>query len=93
MNIWGTGVPYREFLYVDDLADACLYLMEQHDAGAIGEFINIGTGEDIRISDLVELVRTVVGYRLLPTVGVFMNNNGAMNNIVHFLEKSRKAHE
>ena len=62
VDIWGTGEPYREFLYVDDLANACLYLMENHDAQDIGEFINVGTGEDIRIRDLVELVRTIVGY-------------------------------
>jgi GDP-L-fucose synthase len=62
VTVWGSGLPFREFLHVDDLSDACVYLMERHDAGAIGEFINIGTGEDIRIRDLVELVRAIVGY-------------------------------
>jgi GDP-L-fucose synthase len=60
--IWGTGEPYREFLYVDDLADACVFLMEKHDYRDIGEFINIGTGKDIKIKDLAELVKAVVGF-------------------------------
>ena len=60
--IWGSGEPFREFLYVDDLADACVFLMEKHDYKNIGEFINIGTGTDIRIKDLAELVKKVVGF-------------------------------
>ncbi len=62
VDIWGTGEPYREFLYVDDLADACLYLMENNNTKDIGEFINVGTGQDIQIRDLVELVQTIIGY-------------------------------
>jgi GDP-L-fucose synthase len=75
VELWGTGQPYREFLFVDDLADACLFLMQHCDAAPtpsfsahvhsrmlIGEFINIGTGEDITIADLAEMVRQIVGY-------------------------------
>ena len=62
VDIWGTGEPYREFLYVDDLADACVFLMERCDYRDIGEFVNIGTGEDIRIIDLAMMVKTVVGF-------------------------------
>lgn len=60
--IWGTGTPYREFLYSDDLADACLFLMEKHDAKEIGEFINIGTGKDLTIKQLAELIAKITGY-------------------------------
>jgi GDP-L-fucose synthase len=59
VTIWGTGTPRREFLYVDDLADACLFLMERYDSS---EIINIGVGEDITIAELAELVKQVVGY-------------------------------
>jgi len=62
VEIWGSGTPYREFLYIDDLADACIFLMENCDYKDIGEFINIGTGEDLRIRDLAELIREIVGY-------------------------------
>ena len=55
--IWGTGSPRREFLHVDDLADACVYLMERYDAA---EHINVGTGEDLSILELALLVRDVV---------------------------------
>lgn len=57
--IWGTGTPRREFLHVDDLADACLYLMRQYGSD---ELINVGWGEDIAIRDLAQLVREVVGF-------------------------------
>ena len=49
--VWGTGTPRREFLHVDDLADACLFLMEHYDAD---EHINVGTGEDLSIRELAE---------------------------------------
>ncbi len=62
VTLWGTGAPQREFLYVDDLAEACVFLMERHRAAEIGEFINVGTGSDITIRGLAELVRSVVGY-------------------------------
>lgn len=57
--IWGTGKPRREFLYVDDCAEACLHLMSYYDSE---EIINIGTGEDLSISDLVELIRNITKY-------------------------------
>lgn len=60
--IWGTGAPQREFLYSDDLTDACVYLMERYNASDLGEFVNIGTGREIAIHDLADLVAEVVGY-------------------------------
>lgn len=57
VEIWGTGSPRREFLHVDDLADACLHLMQAYDAN---EHINVGTGEDLSIRELAEKVREVV---------------------------------
>jgi GDP-L-fucose synthase len=62
VTLWGSGEPYREFLDIDDLADACLFLMERYGAKDIGEFINIGTGTDIRIRDLALLVKKIVQY-------------------------------
>ena len=58
---WGTGAPMREFLYADDLADACLFLLE-NDTSALPQPINIGTGSDISIRDLATLVASTVGY-------------------------------
>ena len=55
--IWGTGEPRREFLHVDDLADACVFLMRRYDAA---EHINVGTGEDLTIRELAETVRDIV---------------------------------
>src|SRR3989344_1015302 len=63
VQVWGTGTPKREFLYSEDLADACVILMEKHDASEIGEFINIGTGKEITIKELAGLVAQVVGFR------------------------------
>ena len=60
--LWGTGRPMREFLYVDDLAQACILLMKNFSAHEVGEFVNIGTGEDLSISDLAHLIADVVGY-------------------------------
>ena len=60
VEIWGTGTPMREFLYVDDLADACVYLMSSYDES---EIVNIGTGEDITIKDLAYLVKEVVDFQ------------------------------
>jgi GDP-L-fucose synthase len=57
--VWGTGRPRREFLYVDDLADACLFLMSTYDDP---ELINVGIGEDINILELAELVAQIVGF-------------------------------
>ena len=57
--VWGSGNPKREFLFADDLADACLFLMNNYDGK---EFVNVGTGEDISIRDLTEMIKEVVGY-------------------------------
>lgn len=57
VEVWGSGTPYREFLHVDDLADACLYLMEHYDGA---EHINVGTGDDLTIRELAETIRDVV---------------------------------
>jgi GDP-L-fucose synthase len=59
VTIWGTGEPRREFLHVDDLAEACLFLMNNYSGN---EPINVGTGSDISIRELAELVSEVVGY-------------------------------
>ncbi len=59
VEIWGSGTPRREFLFADDLADACLFLMESYNEK---EIINIGCGEDLSIKELAELVKTVTGY-------------------------------
>ncbi len=59
VTVWGSGAPMREFLYVDDLASACLYLMETYNEPDI---INIGTGEDVTIRELAETMKSVVGY-------------------------------
>lgn len=60
--VWGTGTPRREFLYSNDLADACVFLMETCDAQDIGELVNIGVGEDISIRELAGRVAGVVGF-------------------------------
>lgn len=60
--VWGTGRVRREFLYSDDLADAVVYLMRNKSATEIGEFVNIGVGKDLIISELAETVRKVVGF-------------------------------
>ena len=61
--LWGDGSPRREFLYVDDLADALLFLMERKNADEIGEFINIGTGEDVTIKELASRIAKITDYR------------------------------
>jgi GDP-L-fucose synthase len=63
VKLWGSGRPYREFLYVDELADACVFLMENYSHREIGEFVNIGTGSDITIKGLADLVAETVGYK------------------------------
>ncbi|MFD2873843.1 GDP-L-fucose synthase family protein [Mucilaginibacter ximonensis] len=59
VTIWGTGTPKREFLFADDLASACYYLMQNYDEPGL---VNIGTGEDISIKDLALLVKKIIGY-------------------------------
>jgi GDP-L-fucose synthase len=68
ITLWGTGTVYREFLHVDDMAGACLFIMENVDASKLytnlGQtHVNIGTGEDLTIKDLAKLVREIVGFR------------------------------
>lgn len=62
VEIWGTGKARREFLYVEDLADACLYFMENYEAKDLPAFINIGCGEDVSIKELVEIIKEEIGY-------------------------------
>lgn len=62
VEVWGTGSPKREFLYVEDLADAAIYLMQNKDFFEIGDFVNVGTGEDVSIKELAELIQKVVGF-------------------------------
>ena len=59
IEMWGSGSPLREFLYADDLADACFFLMKNYNEAG---FVNIGTGEDISIKDLTMLIKDIVGY-------------------------------
>lgn len=59
VEVWGTGTPLREFLYVDDMADACVFLMENYDGE---QHVNIGTGEEVSIRKLAETVKEVVGF-------------------------------
>ena len=59
VTLWGTGSPRREFLHVDDLADACVYLMDNYNDS---EIVNIGTGEDITIKELAEMIQKIVGH-------------------------------
>lgn len=63
VEIWGTGTPRREFLYVDDLADACVFLMKNCDYDQIGSCINIGTGEDLTVGELARILKEVVGFK------------------------------
>ena len=58
--VWGTGTPRREFLYVDDMADACVHLMKTYSSP---EMVNIGTGEDITIAEFARVVADTVGYK------------------------------
>ncbi len=58
--VWGTGSPKREFLHVDDVANACVHLMQHYNEK---EFVNIGTGEDISIKKLAEMIRSIVGFK------------------------------
>lgn len=60
VELWGTGKPLREFLYVDDMAEACLYLMQNYESS---ELINIGSGREISIRELAEIIRDVVGFQ------------------------------
>lgn len=60
MVVWGSGTPKREFLYADDLAEACTYLMEHYNEK---ELVNVGTGEDLSIAELAGIIRNIVGFK------------------------------
>lgn len=62
VTVWGTGTPMREFMFSEDLAEACVWLIENKNAEEIGEFINIGTGTDVTIKELAELIKETVGF-------------------------------
>ena len=62
ITLWGTGIPLREFLYVDDLAKVVIFLMEKYDYSDIGEIINIGCGQDLSIKELAQLIAKVIGF-------------------------------
>ncbi len=62
VKIWGSGNVFREFLYVDDMAEACVFVMENFTFKETGDFLNIGTGEDISIKSLSELIKNIVGF-------------------------------
>ena len=59
VTLWGTGSPLREFLYVDDMADACVFLLENYSGE---QHVNIGTGKELTIKELAELIRKTVGF-------------------------------
>jgi GDP-L-fucose synthase len=59
VEVWGTGKPLREFLYVDDMADGCVFLMEEYDGE---EHVNIGTGKEVTIGELAGMIKEVVGF-------------------------------
>jgi GDP-L-fucose synthase len=60
VEVWGSGKPLREFMHVDDLADACFFLIQSYNDE---EFVNIGSGKELSIADLVEVIKTTVGYK------------------------------
>lgn len=62
VQLWGDGSPHREFLYIDDLADAIVFVLENLDASDLGELANVGTGTDITIKDLSVMIAEIVGY-------------------------------
>ena len=57
-----SGEVFREFMHADDLADACVFLMKKHDYKDVGEFVNIGSGRDIKIKELAILIKEIVGF-------------------------------
>ena len=63
ITLWGSGAPLREFMFSDDLADCVYHLLSQYNANEIGEFVNIGTGKDISIKELAELIKQIIGFQ------------------------------
>ena len=62
VTLWGSGVPSRELLHADDLAEACVFLMQKYDAPQIGEFVNIGVGKGYEIKEIAGMVKDIVGF-------------------------------
>ncbi len=85
VEIWGTGTPLREFLYVDDMADACTFLMEKYDEE---QHVNIGTGEEISIRQLAEIIKEVVGFE-----GELVFNTNMPDGTPRKLTSVKKLHE
>lgn len=83
--MWGTGSPKREFLHVDDLADACIYLMHEYNEQG---FVNIGTGNDISIKELAYLIKDIVGFE-----GVIVNDLSKPDGTPRKLMNVDKLHE
>lgn len=85
VELWGTGTPLREFLYVEDMADACVYLLEHYDGE---QHVNIGTGKEITIRELAGMVQRVVGYE-----GSIVWNSGMPDGTPRKLTDVTKLHE
>ncbi|MCF6155390.1 MAG: GDP-L-fucose synthase [Candidatus Brocadia sp.] len=62
VEVWGTGSPYREFLHANDLADACIFLVQNYNTHDIGELVNIGTGKELKIKELAKIIKEIVKY-------------------------------
>lgn len=62
VKVWGSGKPKREFLYVDDLADASIYLLNKYNSNDVSPFVNIGVGKDISINELANMIKRIVGF-------------------------------
>lgn len=75
--VWGNGSVYRELMHSDDLADACVYIMEKYDAKDIGELVNITSGEDIQLKNLYPLVKDIVGF----TGAIEYKNDSVLNGM------------
>jgi len=63
LKLWGSGNPRREFLYVDDLADAIVFIMSNYNAKELGEFVNIGTGKELTILELSNIIKKIIGFK------------------------------
>ncbi len=83
--VWGSGTPKREFLFADDLAEACSFLMEKYDEPG---FINVGTGEDLSIANLASLVKNIIGF-----TGVLVFDAGKPDGTARKLMDVTKLHE
>lgn len=85
VEVWGTGTPLREFLHVDDMADACIFLMENYNGE---EHVNIGTGEEVSIKQLAETVKEIIGYK-----GQLLFNSNKPDGTPRKLTDITKLHE